>query len=97
MHVPLPVLAAAAVLFLVLVFLVARRRRPARDLIDPPRFSHIGPVAARPVAPTADLPAGMLDEIRLLISQNRKIEAIKRVREVTHLGLAEAKDLVERL
>ena len=36
-------------------------------------------------------------EVRLLISQNRKIEAIKRVREVTHLGLTEAKNLVERL
>jgi large subunit ribosomal protein L7/L12 len=97
MYVPLPVLAAAAILFLVLVFLAARRRRPAHDLIDPPRFSHLGPVAARPVAPTVDLPAHMLDEVRLLISQNRKIEAIKRVREATHLGLSEAKDLVERL
>ena len=47
--------------------------------------------------PTVDLPANMLDEVRLLISQNRKIEAIKRVREATHLGLSEAKDLVERL
>ena len=97
MHVPLPVLATMAILFLVLVILAVRRRRPARDLIDPPRFAHLGPVAARPVAATADLPAGVLEEVRLLISQNRKIEAIKRVREVTHLGLTEAKDLVERL
>ncbi|UNU44869.1 hypothetical protein EAO27_01300 [Sphingopyxis sp. YF1] len=37
------------------------------------------------------------DEIRDLIRQNRKIEAIKRMRERTGLGLAEAKDAVEAL
>ena len=95
MYVPLPVLAVAAILFLVLAVLAVRRRPPARDLIDPPRFSRID--AARPVAPATDLPAETLEEVRLLISQDRKIEAIKRVREVTHLGLGEAKDLVERL
>ena len=94
MHVPLPVLAAAAFLFLVLAVLAVRRRAPARDLIDPPRFSVTG---SRPLAPTADLPAETLEEVRLLISQKKKIEAIKRVREVTHLGLTEARELVERL
>ena len=97
MYVPLPVLAVAAILFLVLAVLAVRRRSPVRDLIDPPRFAHIGAVAARPVAATPDLPAEMLEEVRLLISRKQKIEAIKRVREVTHLGLAEAKELVERL
>lgn len=36
-------------------------------------------------------------EIRELLRQNRKIDAIKRVREKTGLGLAEAKDAVEAL
>ncbi len=36
-------------------------------------------------------------EVRELIRQNRKIDAIKHVRERTGLGLAEAKDAVEAL
>ena len=37
------------------------------------------------------------EEIRELIRQNRKIEAIKLMREKTGLGLAEAKDAVEAM
>ena len=37
------------------------------------------------------------DEIRALIRADRKIEAIKLVRERTGLGLAEAKDAIEAL
>src|SRR5688572_17851129 len=37
------------------------------------------------------------DEVRQLIQQHRKIEAIKIVRERTGLGLKEAKDAVEEL
>ena len=37
------------------------------------------------------------EEIRALIRQDRKIDAIKLVRERTGLGLAEAKDAVEAL
>lgn len=36
-------------------------------------------------------------EVQQLLSQNRKIEAIKRVREETGYGLKQAKDYVERL
>ena len=45
-------------------------------------------------------PAGQeqaLEEIRALMRANQKIQAIKRYREVYHVGLAEAKDAVERL
>ena len=37
------------------------------------------------------------DEIRLLISRGWTVEAIKRVRELTGLGLKEAKDVVDSL
>lgn len=100
MHVPLPVLAAAAILFLVLAFLALRRRASARDLIEPPRYPYgterARDAAARPAA-TADLPPEVLEEVRSLVGRGRKIDAIKRVREVTHLGLGEAKNLVEHL
>jgi hypothetical protein len=96
MYVPLPVLAAAAILFLVLVVLAVRRRAPARDLIAPPRFPP-GTGRSPKEAAVPELPPEILAEVRVLVGQDRKIEAIKRVREVTHLGLGEAKDLVERL
>jgi ribosomal protein L7/L12 len=38
-----------------------------------------------------------LEGIRSLVAEGQTIEAIKLVRERTGLGLAEAKDLVERL
>lgn len=49
----------------------------------------------------SNTPAGValnpeaVEEIRALIIANRKIEAVKRVRELTGLGLKEALDLVE--
>ena len=100
MYVPLPVLAAAAVLFLVLAFIAVRRRSPARDLIAVPRQPSVAGRSWEPAASpaiTPALPPEILEEVRSLVGRGRKIDAIKRVREVTHLGLGEAKDLVERL
>lgn len=37
----------------------------------------------------------LLAEVRALLQTGQKIEAVKRVREVTKLGLKESKDLVE--
>ena len=100
MYVPLPVFAAVGVLFLVLAFLAVRRRSSARDLIAPPRHPagtwRSGEQVASPAAIPV-LPPEILEEVRTLVGQGRKIDAIKRVREVTHFGLGEAKDLVERL
>ena len=100
MHVPLPVLAGAAILFLVLAFLALRRRASARDLIQPPRHAFgAGRATVKTAGPAATsiLPPEILEEVQSLVRQGQKLEAIKRVREVTHLGLGEAKDLVERL
>ena len=36
-------------------------------------------------------------EIRALLKENRKIEAIKRCREITGYGLREAKDIVDSM
>ena len=43
------------------------------------------------------LPAGAEKEIRLLLDNGRKIEAVKRVRELSGAGLKEAKDYVDNL
>jgi large subunit ribosomal protein L7/L12 len=64
------------------------------------------PRAAAPAAPLFTLPPlpgpegippEVAAELRLLVAQGRKIQAIKRLRELTHCGLAEARDWVERL
>jgi ribosomal protein L7/L12 len=49
-----------------------------------------GPAAA-PTAPDAD------PQVRALLQSGNKIEAIKRYRELTGVGLAEAKDAVEAI
>lgn len=74
---------------LVLGLLLARYlrgQRAGRDLSAPPR----------PMVRVGDERIDN-DEIRALIRADRKIEAIKLVRERTGLGLAEAKDAVEAL
>jgi ribosomal protein L7/L12 len=53
-------------------------------------------VVVPPVSPTqlgGDVPA----DVQALLTQGKKIEAIKRVRELTGWGLKEAKDYVEQL
>jgi hypothetical protein len=78
------------------------RRDGSRDLTQAP-----GPVPRPlPAAPAFSLsptpgpdgiPPDVVAELRLLVAQGQKIHAIKRLRELTHCGLAEAKDAVERL
>ena len=100
MFIPLPVLAGAAIVVLVLV-LLAFRRRSSRDLVEPPKPNYAGyrPAASSALPPVdaTELPPHVAAEIRLLLSRGNKIEAIKVVRAATHLGLAEAKELVERM
>ena len=105
MFVPMPVLAAIGIAFLVLLLLAFRRRSSDRDLIAPPRMGPPPPArralsqSAWPAgaAPIGDLAAELDGEVRALIAAGRKIEAIKLVRASTGLGLAEAKGLVERM
>ena len=77
---------------------LALRRGGGRDLTGPPRTLS----QPRPVSPI-DLPrvdiatASRDEELLDLIRHGRKIEAIKRLRDQTGLGLREAKDAVEAL
>lgn len=45
----------------------------------------------------ADIGPDHLDELRELVGSGQQIQAIKMVRELTGMGLSEAKDFVERL
>ena len=73
------------------LFLIRKGQGDRRDLTAPPARA-----APRPMVRVGD--ERISDEDILdLIRQNRKIEAIKLMREKTGLGLAEAKDAVEEL
>lgn len=94
MLVPMPVLAAIAIAFLVLLVLAFRRRGDPDDLMRPP------PAAPRARAPgpfSGQLPPEVEREVRAMLAEGQKLNAVKRVRETTGLGLKEALDLVEGL
>ena len=93
MYIPVSAIVSVAVLLVVLVLLALRGRARSRDLMAPPASAEprFAPQAATLLSPELEA------EIRQLVRQKRKLDAIKRVREETHIGLAEAKDLVERL
>ncbi|AJA07495.1 hypothetical protein SKP52_02830 [Sphingopyxis fribergensis] len=71
------------------------RGRGRGDLTAPPPSRPMPRASAPP--PIVRIGDERIDEeeIRELLRQDRKIEAIKRVRDRTGLGLAEAKDAVE--
>ena len=101
MDLSLPVLITIGVVLAALILLGLRRGGP-RDLVRPPRG--LGRGTPRPAPPPvgggewpAALPADVEAEVRLLLGQDRKLEAVKLVRAVTGLGLGEAKEFVERM
>ncbi len=105
MFVPLWLIGLTLALLLALV--VAALRRGGGDMMDRQRRDAGRIVAPAPLRPThapthhvATSPDEALvlaiPEVRAALMGGNKIEAIKRVRERTGLGLKEAKDLVER-
>ena len=75
-----------ALLFVFIARLI-RSRRAQNDLTAPPRRA----------PPVTDLSIELRNQILLLKAEGRVIEAIKLARERTGLGLAEAKQLVDRV
>jgi hypothetical protein len=62
------------------------------------RIAPARPQFAPPPLPNPEgIPPEVVAELRQMLAQNQKIQAIKRFRELTGCGLAEAKDWVERL
>jgi ribosomal protein L7/L12 len=64
---------------------------------DAPRCPHCGAWLSQTVDAPEPNHESLEDEIRLLLRQGRNIEAIKLYREQTGLGLAAARDAVERM
>jgi ribosomal protein L7/L12 len=74
--------------------------REAKDVVEAAERGERQRIPATPAAAAEANGAGGLlrdDELRALIADGQKIEAIKRVREHTGWGLAEAKDYVDGL
>ncbi len=75
--------------------------KEAKDVVEAAERGERQRIPAAPAATpaAADASDGALhdDELRALLADGQKIEAIKRVREHTGWGLAEAKDYVEGL
>lgn len=90
MTLSIPVLFLFGLAMLGLGFVLGRSGRGQRDLLCPPQAM---PAPPRPAA----APVGLEDEIRAYLTQGNKIMAIKHAREVTGLGLKEAKDFVEAI
>lgn len=103
MNIPLPLIAAAVIVLVLLLWLALRGRDPRKDLVAPPVFPehvHPPPPPTNRSAPTtglSPLPPEAEAEIRELLRGRRKIEAIKRLRRIRPMSLREAKDFVERM
>ena len=86
---------AAVIVIVALLWL--RRKNPAAKTFT----GNVDSVDARdmPVsrAPAKVMPHDMDAELRALLASGNKIEAIKRVRQQTGLGLKEAREYIERL
>lgn len=73
------------------------RRDGRGDLAEPPVMAP-APRLTLPVQPApGGIPPELAAELRQMVAAGQKLQAIKRLRELTHCGLAEAKDWVERL
>jgi ribosomal protein L7/L12 len=91
----------AAIVLVVLVLLKrifgARPNEPFAQQKPKVLTTDGGAVAAEIDGQELDIDPAVLAEIRKLSDSGNKIEAIKRLREATGLGLAEAKQIVESL
>jgi ribosomal protein L7/L12 len=82
------IIVAAAILAVVVALLLRRLSWGSS-----PGYTELTPRAA----PAVRLDPAAENELREMVARGQKIEAIKRVRELTGLGLKEAKDYVEQL
>jgi ribosomal protein L7/L12 len=88
---------------IVIAFVLIRRlvgHKPIEPVgQQPPKLitKDSGTVTAEIAGQELEIDAAVLDEVRRLTDSGQKIEAIKRLREATGLGLTEAKEIVDSL
>lgn len=69
--------------------------KEAKDAVE--AWERAGSASDIPTATPSPAPGGDIAEVHALARSGKKIEAIKRYREITGVGLKEAKDAVERM
>ena len=69
--------------------------KEAKDAVE--AWERAGSAPDIPTATPSPAPGGDIAEVHALARSGKKIEAIKRYRELTGVGLKEAKDAVERM
>ena len=98
MHLPVWAIVLLGVGWLGFLWLLIRRDG-GRDLAEPPRMApSAAPRFTLPPLPGPEgIPPEVVAELRAMVANDQKLQAIKRLRELTHCGLTEAKEWVERL
>jgi hypothetical protein len=72
------------------------KRDGGRDLTQAPRAA--APSFTLPSLPgPEEIPPEVVAELRAMVANGQKLQAIKRLRELTHCSLTDAKEWVERL
>lgn len=89
-------LAVAAVLLLRALYR-GRPKEPAGRQPPKPLAKDSGAVTAELEGQEIDIDPAVLEEIRTLAAGGETIEAVKRLREATGIGLTEAKEIVDSL
>ena len=96
LFVPIPILIVLATGFVVPIVLALRQNRHDPLLVGQLNVLALPRPGAADRVPSASLSPQVETQIHALGAADRKIEAIKLARELTGLGLKEAKDLVEK-
>lgn len=74
--------------------------KEAKDLVDAMKLGYVPPTAPSgyvPQQPAAGLTPDVLHQVQHLINNKKKIQAIKIIRDHTHMSLKHAKDLADAM
>ena len=101
MFVPIPIVILVGFTLVLLIGIIIRLSRKHDPLLGD-RHAALRPTQALPprglaAASVVELSPEMKAQVSVLIKSGRKIEAIKLIRDITHLGLKESKDLMDAL
>lgn len=101
MFIPVPLLVLMLAIIVTLALLLWRGKREGRDLTAPPRTqainSHRMGRSTFAAVDVIELPLAVWEQAKALMMQDRKLEAIKLIREETGCSLKQAKDTAEQL
>ncbi|MGO4541891.1 ribosomal protein L7/L12 [Paenibacillus sp. 2TAB19] len=87
---------SALILSLVLLLKVFNLQRQLNEIKSDLQGNERLPYSS-PGSASGSVPANLDDRLRILVASGKRIQAIKELREVTDLGLREAKEYVDKM